>query len=201
VAAPISKPAAPAKVLRYTVVNGDFLAGIAQQLGVTLPSLLSTNKITASSVILPGMQLIVPKGGVLSPSAIAAAAPISPTVAKVLAYARAQLGKPYKFNTAGPNTFDCSGLVLAAFARIGMTLPHYSGAQMSFGKVIDWTTEAIRPGDLVFYESAPGSGVVDHVGIATSATTWIQAPRSGDVVREGHFGMTRVIGVRRLIGQ
>ncbi len=203
-------PSAPAKSTTpatsgaaYTVVNGDFLAGIAQKLGVTLGSLLTVNQMTTSSLIYPGLQLKVPAGGKVLASSSAgsgsAAAPVSPSVATVLAFARAQLGKPYRFNTAGPTTYDCSGLTLAAFATIGITLPHYSGAQMSFGTVIDWTTEAIRPGDLIFFESAPGTGVVNHVGIATSATTWIQAPRSGDVVREGKFTTVRIIGVRRLV--
>ena len=196
-----SPAAAPSK---YTVVNGDFLSGIAQKLGVKLGSLLAVNQMTASSLIYPGLQLKVPAGA--KPPA-APATPGSPssnaatpaTVATVLTFARAQLGKPYKFNTAGPTTYDCSGLTLAAYDTIGITLPHYSGAQMAFGTVVDWTTEAIRPGDLVFLESAPGTGVVNHVGIATSATTWIQAPRTGDVVREGNISTTRIIGVRRLV--
>jgi cell wall-associated NlpC family hydrolase len=120
-------------------------------------------------------------------------------VASVLAFAQAQLGKPYKFNTAGPDTFDCSGLALAAYATVGIELPHYSGAQMAFGAAVDVTTEPIRPGDLVFLESAPGTGVINHVGIATSATTWIQAPRNGDVVRTGTIPTYRVVGVQRLI--
>lgn len=191
----------------YTVVNGDFLSGIAQKLGVKLGSLLAVNQMTANSLIYPGMQLKVPAGAKVpttpaAPGSTSTTAPSPSTpagVATVLAFARAQLGKPYKFNTAGPTTYDCSGLTLAAFDSIGITLPHYSGAQMAFGTVIDWTTEAIRPGDLVFLESAPGTGVVNHVGIATSATTWIQAPRTGDVVREGNISTTRIIGVRRLV--
>jgi LysM repeat protein len=188
----------------YTVVDGDFLSGIAQRLGVPLRSLLTVNQMTTSSFIYPGLRLKVPAGA-KAPAAPSAAATSAATpaatagVTAVIAFARAQLGKPYKYNTAGPTTFDCSGLTLAAFDVIGITLPHYSGAQMSFGTVVDWTTEAIRPGDLVFLESAPGTGIVNHVGIATSATTWIQAPRSGDVVREGRISTTRVIGVRRLV--
>jgi cell wall-associated NlpC family hydrolase len=197
----------------YSVVNGDYLSGIAAKLGVSLTSLLTTNQMSVNSFIYPGMKLKVPAGGSVPQTAAPAAGAASSTstssggaaasvpsgVAKVIAFARAQIGKPYKFNTAGPSTFDCSGLTLAAFATIGISLPHYSGAQMAFGTIVDWTTSAIRPGDLVFLESAPGSGVVSHVGIATSATTWIQAPRTGDVVREGSFSTVRIIGVRRLV--
>ncbi len=205
--APASSPAPGAsKASTYTVVDGDYLSGIATKLGVTLTSLLTTNQMTVKSFIYPGMQLKVPAGGKVptaaAPSAGAtsgSSAAVPSGVTKVISFARAQIGKPYKFNTAGPSTFDCSGLTLAAFATIGIDLPHYSGAQMAFGTVVDWTTAAIRPGDLVFLESAPGTGIVNHVGIATSATTWIQAPRSGDVVREGSFSTVRIIGVRRLV--
>ncbi len=192
----------------YTVVSGDFLSGIATKLGVKLASLLTTNQLTATSFIYPGMHLKVPAGGKLptathaptgSGSKGGASPAVSSGVAKVLSFARAQIGRPYKFNTAGPATFDCSGLTLAAFRTVGIALPHYSGAQMAFGKVVDWTSETIRPGDLVFLETAPGTGVVGHVGIATSANTWVQAPRTGDVVREGSFSTRRIIGVRRLV--
>lgn len=197
-AAPTPEPAA----VTYTVVAGDSLSGIAAALGVSLTALLSTNKLTASSIIVPGKKLVVPAGGHLPAVATPASGEPSqaPDVRTVIEFARAQIGKPYKFNTAGPDTFDCSGLVLAAYAQIGTTLPHYSGAQIAFGTAVDWTTEAIKPGDLVFLESAPGTGVVNHVGIATSATTWVQAPRTGDVVREGRITTGRIIGVRRLIG-
>ena len=211
------KPAASAAA--YTVVRNDSLSGIAQKLGVKLSSLLTTNQMTVSSLIYPGMQLKVPAGAKVpaapapatsstvtsttTPTAGPVPAPytgsVPAKVQTVLSFARAQLGKPYKFNTAGPNSYDCSGLTLAAYATIGIDLPHYSGAQMAFGTVVDWTTEAIRPGDLVFLETAVGSGIIGHVGIATGSNTWIQAPRTGDVIREGSFTTTRVVGVRRLV--
>jgi LysM repeat protein len=213
-AAPVAAAPAPVAPV-YVVASGDSLSVVATRLGVKLTSLLTTNKLSVTSLIYPGMQLTVPAGGSLPVAPAEPASPagpaggtvqaagtdaaVSPKVATVLDFARAQLGKPYKFNTAGPDTFDCSGLTLAAYGAIGINLPHYSGAQMSFGTVIDWTTEAIQPGDLVFLESTPGSGVINHVGLATSATTWIQAPRSGDVVRTGAIPSYRVVGVRRLV--
>lgn len=206
--------AAPAGPQQYTVVSGDSLFVVANRMGVKLSSLLSTNKLSVTSLILPGMKLTVPAGGSLpvAPAAVAPAAAagaaaqggpvptaVSGKLATVLAFANAQLGRPYKFNTAGPDSYDCSGLTLAAYATIGISLPHYSGAQMAFGTAVDWTTSPIQPGDLVFLESAPGSGVISHVGIATGPTTWIQAPRAGDVVRTGTIPTYRVVGVQRLV--
>ena len=188
----------------YIVVRGDSLSLIANRLGVRLASLLVVNQLSISSVIYADMKLVVPAGGSLP----AASNPTAPTkgasgvpapVNVVLNYVRAQLGKPYKAFMVGPDSFDCSGLTMAAYREIGIVLPHYSGAQIAFGTAIDWTTEAIRPGDLVFLESAPGSGVISHVGIATSATTWIHSPRTGDVVRTGNIPTSRAVGVRRLV--
>lgn len=206
-AAPMSpaSPSAVATQLVYVVQRNDFLIGIASMLGVSLDSLLSTNKLVRTSVILPGQKLLVPAGGRLPTivAAPAAAAPV-PTagldarIAKVLDYARAQLGKPYRFGMAGPDSFDCSGLTKMAYATINVGLPHYSAAQAERGNAVNWTSQAIKPGDLVFLADSPTS-TIDHVGIAISSTQWIHAPRTGDVVRIGTIPVTRVVSVRRLV--
>ncbi len=193
----------------YVVVSGDSLSGIATKLKVKLADLLGVNSLTTASMIHPGSRLIVPTGGVL-PAAATTAAPaatqtaaastaITGQLAPVLSFALAQQGRPYAFNTSGPESYDCSGLTMAAFAEIGISLPHYSGAQVRYGAAVDWAVSPIMPGDLVFLESSVGSGVINHVGIATSATQWVHAPRSGDVVRTGSIPMYRVVAVRRLV--
>ena len=68
-----------------------------------------------------------------------------------------------------------------------------------FGDAIDWTTTKIAAGDLVFLETFAGSGIIGHVGIAISATEWVQAPRSGDVVRTSTIPTQRIVAVRRLL--
>jgi len=207
----VASPTAPtaptaAAPLVYVVQRNDFLLGIAAMLGVSLDSLLTTNKLVRTSVILPGQKLIVPPGGRL-PNIIAApsaptpipAAGLDARIVKVLDYARAQLGKPYRFGMAGPDSFDCSGLTKMAYATISVSLPHYSVAQSERGNAVNWTTQAIRPGDLVFLVDV-GTTTIGHVGIAISATQWIHSPRTGDVVRIGTIPMDRVVSVRRLVG-
>lgn len=125
--------------------------------------------------------------------------PVPEKVAAVLAWVETQLGKPYIAYAVGPDGYDCSGLTMAAYAQVGVKLPHYSGAQAELGTAVDWTVEAIRPGDLVFLEAAVGTGVITHVGMATSATTWTHAPRTGDVVRNGRIPFARIVAVRRFI--
>lgn len=196
--APASAPAPAQPSLMYTVVKGDSLIRISLKLNVTLTQLLAANHLTKQSVIHAGMQLVVPAGGTL-PQPAAATQATTGKIATVLAFANAQLGEPYRFNAAGPNAWDCSGLTMMAYAQVGVALPHYSAAQALRGTAVDWRRQPIQPGDLVFLETSPGSGVIGHVGIAISATHWIQAPRVGDVVRAGAIPTTRVVAVRRYV--
>jgi LysM repeat protein len=202
VAAAPATTAPAATGITYTVKFGDFLAGIAAQFKVKLSDLLAVNKITASSLILPGATLALPAGAVQP----AVAAKSSPDVqaalgpaGTVVAFAYAQLGKPYRFFTAGPNTFDCSGLVKAAYAQIGIEMIHHAASQASYGTAVDIWSESVKPGDLVFM--APhGAGAITHVGIAVDATHWIHAPAPGDVVRLAPIPPKGIIAtVRRLI--
>lgn len=118
----------------------------------------------------------------------------------VLSFALAQLGKPYIFGTAGPDTYDCSGLTKAAYHAIGIELPHYTGAQVTRGTPIDWRTEPIRPGDLVFTRGGSPPEDYGHVGIALDAHRWINAPHTGDVVKIASMPAAgRIQAVRRLV--
>ena len=113
----------------------------------------------------------------------AAPPPPEPTpIERVLAYARAQLGRPYGKGAAGPDAFDCSGLVRAAYLTVGVDLPHYSVTQAGRGRAVDWRAEPIRPGDLVFVRGDTPVIDLGHVGLAISATEWIVASRPGQTV-------------------
>ena len=122
------------------------------------------------------------------------------SIAKVLSYLQAQIGKPYLFNSAGPDSFDCSGLTLAAYAQIGIKLPHQSLLQSQYGVAVDWTSQPILPGDLVFMYSSSNPTVIGHVGVAVDSKTWIQSARSGTPVRIGPMPSSeRIKAVRRLV--
>jgi cell wall-associated NlpC family hydrolase len=98
-------------------------------------------------------------------------------VAAVIAYARAQLGKPYSFATAGPDTFDCSGLTMMAWRQAGVSMAHFSGAQ--FNAFPHVPISALQPGDLVF----KGPGGRDHVALYVGGGMQIAATHTGDYVR------------------
>lgn len=92
-----------------------------------------------------------------------------------IAYAKAQIGKPYRYGFQGPDAFDCSGLVMMAYRAGGIRLPRTSEAMLGVGIPIG--RNELQPGDLVF----PDSG---HVQLYVGTNTIIEAPRTGLNVRE-----------------
>ncbi len=203
-AQPAAAPApAPNTTTPYTVVSGDFLAGIAAKSGVTLKALLNANGLTVSSAIHPGRILQIPPATKPIPSTATATTPTpaaaSPSTALVT-YLRAQVGKPYKFFTAGPDTFDCSGLVVAGYKQIGITLIHQSRMQATMGTAVDWRTEPLMAGDLVFMRSSNDPTQIGHVGIVLDSKTWIQAPGTGMAVQIRALPSDdRIEAVRRIV--
>jgi cell wall-associated NlpC family hydrolase len=98
----------------------------------------------------------------------------------VLAYARAQIGKPYQWGAEGPNSFDCSGLTMMAWRQAGVYLSHYTGAQ--WGETSRVAISDLRPGDLIFYGTdGPTS---HHMGLYIGGGRMIEAPYTGAYVRE-----------------
>jgi cell wall-associated NlpC family hydrolase len=102
-------------------------------------------------------------GGGGAPSSGAAAA---------IAAARSVLGAPYVWAAAGPNSFDCSGLVMWAWAHGGRSLPHSSAAMYATTRRI--SVSDLQPGDLVFYGSP-----IHHVALYIGGGQIIHAPHAG----------------------
>ncbi|RPK59805.1 putative endopeptidase precursor [Streptomyces sp. ADI96-02] len=96
---------------------------------------------------------------------------------KVLAFARAQIGKPYVWGASGPSSYDCSGLTQAAWKAAGVTLPRTTWDQVEVGKRV--ATADLQPGDLVFFYDD-----ISHVGIYKGDGMMIHAPKPGADVRE-----------------
>lgn len=105
----------------------------------------------------------------------AAVVPPSQIGSRVVAIAEQYLGAPYVWGAAGPDAFDCSGLVSYVFAQVGIGLPHFAAAQWTYGTYVP--EDQLEPGDLVFFEN------LGHVGIYIGAGEYIQAPHPGDVVK------------------
>ncbi|MFJ3509974.1 C40 family peptidase [Streptomyces luteogriseus] len=96
---------------------------------------------------------------------------------KALAFARAQIGKPYVWGAVGPGSYDCSGLTQAAWKAAGVTLPRTTYDQVNAGTTVPLSQA--RPGDLVFFYDD-----VTHVGIYIGNGMMIHAPKPGTYVRE-----------------
>jgi cell wall-associated NlpC family hydrolase len=118
--------------------------------------------------------------GVTSAVAEPAHATVSASVgARAVHVAAAKRGAPYQWGAAGPHRFDCSGLTMWVYARVGKRLPRTAAGQYAATRHIPASSR--RPGDLVFYKTR--SGYVYHVGIYAGAGRLWQAPRTGDHVR------------------
>jgi cell wall-associated NlpC family hydrolase len=201
------------------VRSGDALAGIAWKHGVKLGPLVKANNLTTASMIHPGQVLTIPPATMPIPAQNSATAPAaSPTATPssvqpnaivapgasasmqtVLTFLRAQVGVPYKFFSAGPDAYDCSGLVVAAWKQIGVNLPHQSQALATRGSAVDWRTTPLQPGDLVFTSAYHDPARITHVGVALSDTTWIHAVGVGRTVSTGAMPAdSKIVGVRRL---
>ncbi len=113
----------------------------------------------------------------------------------VVGVAMRYLGTPYVWGGASPGGFDCSGLVMYAYSQVGVSLPHYTGAQWNVGVAV--SRSDLQPGDLVFFDG------LGHVGIYIGGNQFIHAPHTGDVVKissiSGWYASTYV-GARRITG-
>ncbi|MBA3654047.1 MAG: C40 family peptidase, partial [Actinobacteria bacterium] len=115
---------------------------------------------------------------------------VSAGASNAVNYARAQLGKPYKWAGAGPDSFDCSGLTMMAWRAGGVSLPHSSQAQYSGTTRIPLSS--VQPGDLIFYYSD-----IHHVGIYAGGGQIIAATHTGSFVRTLSMYYSPPIGAGR----
>jgi cell wall-associated NlpC family hydrolase len=102
-------------------------------------------------------------------------------VQRAVAYAKAQLGRPYQWGAAGPGTFDCSGLTMRAWGQGGKSLPHYSVAQ--FYQSTRITMADAKAGDLLFWSSNGSPSGIHHVALYLGGGQFIEAPHTGADVR------------------
>jgi cell wall-associated NlpC family hydrolase len=120
----------------------------------------------------------------------------SAAAATAIAFALRQVGKPYMWGAAGPNAYDCSGLVYAAYAAAGIRI-----ARTTFG----WRQDGprvplaqIQPGDLLFYPGSDGTAAnPGHVVMYLGGGQVIQAPQTGEDVRVDPLDLSGVVVATR----
>jgi len=120
----------------------------------------------------------------------------NPGTAALLA-AESRIGAPYRYGGAGPDAFDCSGLVAYAYRQAGITLPRTAAQQ--YAAITPVRKRELRPGDLVFFRVNGSS--VGHVGIYAGEERFVDAPQSGGTVRvaslEDSWYRERYVGAGR----
>ena len=107
--------------------------------------------------------------------------------------AEQELGKPYEWGAAGPDSFDCSGLMVWAWSAAGVPLPHLAQDQYDMTRRV--AISDLLPGDMVFY-GTPSN--VHHVALYVGNDTMIEAPATGEVVRYASIFRTDLLSGGRL---
>ena len=153
------------------------IAGLKHQLAAhrsSLGKLIHTQKATLASLTVPQQQAVqsnsIGSGGTGTTSATYSGT-TSTQGGKAVAFAYAQLGKPYQWGATGPNSYDCSGLAQAAWAAAGVSIPRTTYAQWAALPHI--STSALEPGDLLYFDG------VGHVAIYVGGGDIIDAPQTG----------------------
>ena len=103
--------------------------------------------------------------------------PASGRGATVMKYAYAQIGDPYVFGASGPNSFDCSGLTMAAWSQVGVSMPH--SAKQQYAKFPKVSKANLQPGDIVFFYSP-----ISHNGLYAGNGMVVHAPQPGESVEK-----------------
>jgi len=157
------------------------IAALRSQLAArknSLGTLISTEKATLASLTVPQQQTVqsnsIGANGSSAPQQYTG--PASGQAGKAVAFAYAQLGKPYQWGATGPGSYDCSGLTQAAWAAAGVAIPRDTYEQWAALPHI--ATSAIQPGDLLYYDG------VGHVAMYVGDGYIIDAPQTGEDVEK-----------------
>ena len=176
---------------RQLLTDASQLAGVEQEMSRTetgiadlkkqlsdhkasLGKLLDTQKATLASLTVPQQQAVQNNsigGGSTGTTTASYSGTTSTQGGKAVAFAYAQLGKPYQWGATGPDSYDCSGLAQAAWASAGVSIPRTTYAQWAALPHI--STSALEPGDLLYFDG------VGHVAIYVGGGDIIDAPQTG----------------------
>jgi cell wall-associated NlpC family hydrolase len=116
--------------------------------------------------------------------------------ATAIAFAEAQLGKPYQWGGTGPDAFDCSGLVMMAYRAASVNIPRTSEDQWSWGPQVP--PSQVEPGDLAFFAGSDGTQTnPGHVGIVIGKGLMIEAYATGFPIRIASYTNRDPVGFTR----
>lgn len=111
-------------------------------------------------------------------------------------WALTQLGKPYVWAADGPSSYDCSGLTMRAWEKVGISMDHWTGTQWTSGPHVP--LNQLRRGDLLFFGYVTSDpGTIHHVGMYVGRGLMVHAPQTGDVVRIASMWRRDLVGATR----
>ncbi len=188
-------------ILMYAAIANTSVSDTVRALlkGQPLPKGTVSSLQSLRSDVNQGLSEAVAKQGIdAAPNTISGAPGFGASLGvKIAAAAQNYIGKPYRFATAGPDTFDCSGLVTWVLHHdLGLNLP--SNSHTVTGQWYIWSgaktvARPPMPGDLICYTG--------HIGIAINATQMVAAPGTGQKVKISNIWWTPTPLVRRVIPQ
>ncbi len=121
----------------------------------------------------------------------------APAAVNAVRYALRQLGKPYEWAAEGPRSFDCSGLVYAAYGSVGQRLPRVSRDQYRAGSPV--LVNQLLPGDLLFFSTdRSNSRAIHHVAMYVGDGKMVHAPTFNDKVKISPIWWTEYFGATRI---
>ncbi|GGZ14064.1 NlpC/P60 family protein [Streptomyces nitrosporeus] len=116
------------------------------------------------------------------------------SAASVVAFAKAQVGDAYVSGGTGPNSWDCSGLVQAAFRSVGVDLPRVSQSQSTAGTQVSLSN--LQPGDILYWG---GAGSAYHVAVYVGGGQFVGAQNSGTGVVQASLDYDPPSGAVRVL--
>ena len=134
-----------------------------------------------------------PDGTTLGPIVAVAAPGPPPAAGRAVQWALSQVGKPYVYGGVGPDGYDCSGLVMKAFASLGVTLPRVAQDQYGAGPLVP-AGAPLEPGDVVFFGTPQA---ITHDGIYVGNGMMVDAPHTGALVRVEPYQWPDYVGATR----
>jgi cell wall-associated NlpC family hydrolase len=174
--------AARAAVVATVTTAAAFTAVLPATIPAAAPA--ATQNLQASPTAVPVVRVPV------APVALTAPSRASLRLS-ALDTALGKIGSPYRYGAAGPNAFDCSGLVKWSFAKAGIPLPRTSRAQSTVGTPV--SKADLRPGDLVFFYSP-----VSHVAIYIGGGKVVHASTSSSPVKISNLSAMPFHNARRV---
>ncbi|WP_405470152.1 C40 family peptidase [Streptomyces anulatus] len=119
---------------------------------------------------------------------------VSGSAASIVAFAKAQVGDAYSLGSTGPNSWDCSSLVQAAYRTVGIDLPRVSQSQSTFGTQV--SLDNLQPGDILYWG---GAGSAYHVAIYVGGGQFVGAQNSSTGTVQRSLDYDRPTGAVRVL--